>query len=307
MENALDVGLASMQSGLTIRAVSSRSRRSRTAPSGKPLVDYWGIHEGASVDAVNPRRIRVCLLDPGLQIGGAEWFTTLLMQFANPHLYEFRVLCYRPETGGLKTYIESFGCRVISATMLFGEGLSYQEWLQNKLWTMLELQCPDIVYFSSNFLYERILAEGSLDNIKRYPVVVRISNFDPTELEGINFSPVSKIICCSEEQFSFMSALYPDKSVLIKTGVDINQFHPVARADQERVRQELDLPQKTTVLFCGRLSDPLKRTWIFQQVVTQILEERDDIAFLVVGYFESHRNSGEVAFKQFVSDHGIVW
>jgi glycosyltransferase involved in cell wall biosynthesis len=287
--------------------VGHRGRRSRTAPAGKRTVNLWDFLEDEPVNATMPRRIRVCVLDPGLQVGGAEWFTALLMQFANPHLYEFVVLCYRPEQGGLKSHIESLGIKVISATMMFDQGLSYREWLRDKLWRMLELQRPDIVYFSSNYLYARILAETSSEQIRNYPVVVRISNFDVAELAAADFSAATKVICCSDEQYAHLSQYFPDKAVLIKTGVDVHQFHPIEQEDKRHVRQELDLPQQTTVLFCGRLSDPLKRTNLFEQVVDRVLAHRDDVTFLVVGYFESHRNAEEEAFKQFVSSRDIIW
>jgi glycosyltransferase involved in cell wall biosynthesis len=289
-----------------VKRDTTRGRRSRVAPPAKRTLSIQTFFESDCANGSAARRIRICVVDPGLQVGGAEWFTTLLIQLSNPQMYEFVVLSYRPEETGLQKYTESLGVKVISAVSLFGRGLTFKQWIEDKLWTVLELQRPDILYFSSNYLYERISA-ASPDRLASYQVLVRISNFKAAELDCVNFSSATRIICCSDEQYAHMSKSNPGKAVLLKTGVDVQQFSPVKSQEKLALRKELGLPEKTVVLFSGRLGDPLKRTWLFQNVVDQVLSQREDVAFLVLGYFESHRKSDEEAFRQFVNKRGIIW
>lgn len=277
--------------------------RSRTVPPSSKLSDIRNLLDSDSAGAPGFRRIRVCLLDPGLQIGGAEWFASLLMKYANPEMFEFRVICFRPEKHGLNAYIEAMGIKVLSAVAVFGNTLTYQQWIEEKVFTMLESSNPDIIFFTSHYLYAALSAE----RLRLYHLVVRISNFDPHYLSGIDFSPVKQLICCSEEQHAHLQKAYPDKAVLIKTGVDLDQFQPLEANAKAALKAQLGLPDKRIVLFCGRLGAPLKRTWLFQKVVDELNAMRSDVAFLVVGYFERHRKSGEAEFAEFATSRGLIW
>jgi glycosyltransferase involved in cell wall biosynthesis len=274
------------------------SRRSRTAPPARRIVNIRTFFE----DKVSGR-IRICVPDPGLQVGGAEWFMTLLAKFSNRDVFEFIVLSYRPEPSGLRTYLESIGIRVMSATALYGYDLTYEQWVLDRLFRMLVSCRPDIVFFSSHYLFAAI----SPERLKPYRVAVRISNFEPDYLDSLDFESVDLLICCSEEQHAHMIKRYPKGAFLIKTGVDADQFHPVSEPAKRALRNDLQLPDKRIVLFCGRLSDPLKRTLLFQQVVDEVLKRQGDVLFLVVGYFERHRKASEREFGDFVSSRPILW
>lgn len=284
-----------------------RRPRTRTAPPASEKISIKTFFEDEADTLYKQRRIRVCVADVALQIGGAEWFSTLLMKYSNPRIFEFIVVCYRPADGGLQKHVESLGVKVVSASSVYGENVSYEEWLNDKFFTMLEIWNPDIVFFSSQYLYGEIASE----KINQYRTVVRISNFDES-LNTLDFTEVDSIICCSEEQNVSLAGRYPGKVKLIKTGVDLGQFQPLGREEKLAVRQNLGIPEKNSViLFCGRLGDPLKRTALFEQVVDRVLEKRKDVTFLVVGYFEKHRNAAEKEFSEFAESHrgggSILW
>lgn len=280
-----------------------RSRRSRIASPPAPKISIRSFLETDTDSAFKHRRIRICVADVSLQIGGAEWFSALLMKYSNSRIFEFVILCYKPAKGGLQKYLESLDVKIVSAVSIYGEDITYDEWLNDKFFAMADLWNPDLIFFSSQYLY----GELPLEKIRHYRTVVRISNFDAS-IDDLDFSAVEQIICCSDEQYSHLKRKYPEKVNLIKTGVDLEQFYPVKRDEKLSLRQELGLePSNRIILFCGRLSDPLKRTALFREVAERILAERNDVTFLVIGYFERHRNAEETAFEEFADRRGIDW
>jgi glycosyltransferase involved in cell wall biosynthesis len=243
------------------------------------------------------------VLDAGLQIGGAEWFSAQVIRYANPRLFEFVVLCYRSEPGGVSGYLDSLGVPIIAEVTEQKPLITFNAWLEEKVPVLLEECAPDFVFSSSQYLFAKLPSSISA----RHRIVVRISNYDST-VETTDFRKAARIICCSDEQYRTLQRRYPQQAVLIKTGVDVEQFCPLSPEQQAEMRRQLDLPtDRRIVLFCGRLGDPLKRTPLFQKVADLVLAQRPDITFVVAGYFERHRNEGEAEFQAFTESRGLVW
>lgn len=238
-----------------------------------------------------------------LQTGGAEWFAVQLALAANTSIFEFVFVTFNSQASFLAKRLTSHGVRVISATSLDGNDLTFSDWKQERVFEFLARLSPDILFFSSQYLFEKL----SGDRLSAYPVVVRISNFHAQQLGQADFSSAEKVVCCTDEQFACVSETHPRKPLLIKTGVDTTLFRPAAPDEKARLKQNHGFGGKIVVLFVARLGDPLKRTEVFQEVVRVIKTARTDIAFLVVGYFESHNNEGEGAFRSFVATEDIVW
>lgn len=249
------------------------------------------------------RRVRICVVDTMLQTGGAEWFAAQLALRANASIFEFVFVTFNSQDSFLAKRLTSHGIRVICATTLDGKDLTFSDWKQDSLFAFLARLSPDILFFSSQYLFEKLPRE----RLSPYPVVVRISNFHAQQLGKADFSLAEKVVCCTDEQFACVSATHPHKPLQIKTGVDTTLFRSVSSEEKERLKRSHGLGGKTVVLFVARLGDPLKRTGVFQDVVRAIKAAGTDIAFLVVGYFESHNNQGESTFRSFVAQEEIVW
>jgi glycosyltransferase involved in cell wall biosynthesis len=292
-----------------LRPLAEAATTPRQRPARRYATRTHRVHDLASfftgdAAAAGGKRLRVCLVDTILQTGGAEWFAAQLAAKVNAGLFEFTVVAYNARESALARRLGALGARVFCATTLAGESLSYDEWKESRLFELLDWLSPDIVFFSSQYLCERLPKE----RLAQLPAVVRISNFHE-ELETADFSWASAVICCSDEQFAAVSKRNAEKARLIKTGVDTELFRPPGAEEREGLKRRHGLEGKKVVLFVARLSDPLKRTPVFQDVVRRINESRSDVAFLVIGYFESHNRVGgeEEAFRAFAAAEGVRW
>ena len=250
------------------------------------------------------RRIRVCVVDTMLQTGGAEWFAAQLAMKANPQVFEFVFVTFNSRQSPIAKALIGRGFRVLCASTWRRNSLSYSSWLREELFAMLGRLRPDLLLFSSQYLFEQVRDNEHLD---QYSVIVRISNFHADELEKADFDRAAKIICCTDEQRAAVSRRYPEKAVLVRTGVDLEMFHPPSDGEREALKRAYGLSGKTVVLFVGRLGSPLKRVPLFQDVVRRVNSSRDDVRFLVVGYFGSQQAAEEAAFERFVADEDVLW
>ena len=297
----------SMRDGLVeLRALPREEvdRTARYAVKTHELGDLGGLFTSTASADGGGKRIRICLVDTLLQTGGAEWYATQVSLMANASVFEVVVVAYNTEGSALATRLRDAGIRVIDSTTWSRSGLEYKEWKEKVVFDLLERLSPDLLFFSSQYLYEQL----SKDRLAPYPVVVRISNFHAEDLHETDFSAADRIICCTDEQFAVVSSTsHRDKATLISTGVDTDRFAAVSPAEKHALKNAHGVGGKTVVLFVARLGDRLKRTPVFQEVVRAIQQERSDVAFVVVGYFESHNNEAKDEFSQFVEDERIVW
>ncbi len=245
----------------------------------------------------------MCVLDTILQTGGAEWFVVQLALAANPGVFEFVFATWRSRDSDLARFLRERGVKVSCATSERGVDLAYSEWTERQVFVQLDRMQPDIVLFASQYLFQELNHE----RLSRFCVVVRISNFHGDDLAAVDFSAVDAVICCSTEQHQLLGRAMPEKTPLIHTGVDTETFRPSTDDEKRELRRTHAVSGKSVVLFVGRLSDPLKRVELFQDVVREVRAFRDDVAFLVVGYFERHRRADEEAFRAFARDHQVVW
>lgn len=284
--------------------LSAGERETRQATSTHALHDISALFtdEGARGDG-RERRVRVCVVDTLLQTGGAEWFAAQLALAANPHVFEFIFVTFNSQESVIAKQLMAHGIRVLSAYQWRRGSFQYSEWLDEDLFELLGRLSPDLLFFSSQYLFEQL----PQDRLEHFTSVVRISNFHADALATANFNSVSKIVCCSDEQYSLVSHTRPDKAVLIRTGVDIHLFRDPGEAERQKLKEELGWGNKQVVLFVGRLGSPLKRLEVFQDVVLLVKEQRADVIFVVVGYFSAHDRADEDAFRRFAEGEGVVW
>jgi len=288
----------------TTASPSSGDRRGEGQPGGgrqqlQGLADYLS---QALPESTAGRRIRICVVDNVLQTGGAEWFAAQLATNANPHLFEFIFITFDSRQSALAEWLLERGFRVVGSSA-WRASWSYSHWVQEGLFDVLEEARPDVVFFPSHYLYLKLPA----DRLSPFTVVPRISNFHPDKGATDDFASAEKVICCSDEQFEAFSAEYPDKAVLIRTGIDLKRFSRPEAPEKTHLKRELGLEGKTVVLFVGRLGSPLKRVDLFERVVKATKAAREDVAFLVVGYFSDHDPGDRASFRRFVEEEGIVW
>ena len=251
------------------------------------------------------KRIRICVVDTLLQTGGAEWYATQLALLANPAVFELVVVAYKTEGSVLAGRLKDNGIRVISSVEWSRSGLTYDEWKERVLFDLLDRLRPDLLFFSAQYLFEQLPKERLAD----HHVVVRISNFHADELARTDFSAAKRVICCTQEQFDAVADEYRERATLINTGVNTDLFRPAEAAEQDDLKRAHGVGGKKVVLFVARLSDPLKRTPVFQEVVRAIRAKRSDVAFVVVGYFESYNEiaDAEARWRTFVEQEEIIW
>ncbi|MBD3387324.1 MAG: glycosyltransferase [Candidatus Altiarchaeales archaeon] len=94
---------------------------------------------------------------------------------------------------------------------------------------------------------------------------------------------VSRVIAVSDEvrrQYQKLTDAGTDRADLVYNGVDLERFKP--GADGSRLRAELGLEGKDVVSLVGRL-EPWKGQRDFIEAAARVSEERDDVAFLIVG------------------------
>ena len=299
VNNGAPVGLTPLSS-LPALAVRARRRRAETTHG---LHDLGGLFSGQGTASGGGKLIRICMVDVILQTGGAEWFATQLALNVNPGIFEFVVVAFNTQDSPLAERLRRNGVQVIDANAWSRSGLSFEEWKEGALFDQLDRLSPDLLFFSSQYLFDELPRERLQD----YPAVVRISNFHAEELARADFSAASQVICTTEEQIEAMPGRDADKTVLISTGVDTEQFSPPSRDEKEALKAGLGLEGKRVVLFVARLGDPLKRTEVFQRVARAVAAQHRDVGFLVVGYFESHNNEGEPGFREFADTENVVW
>lgn len=251
------------------------------------------------------KRIRICVIDTLLQTGGAEWFTTQLVMAANPGVFEFVVVVWRldEEHAALAEQLKSKGIMLVESTSLSSANDDFAHWQERGLFEILDRLAPDQLFFSSQYLFDEL----SDEKLAKYPVVARISNFHPDKLAKTDFSAADRIICATQEQYEAFPEAHRDKAVVISTGVNTELFRPPSSEERVALKRDLGLQGQTVVLFVARLGDPLKRTPVFLDVVRAIRAKRSDVAFVVVGYFESHNNEFEDEFRQAVEKEEILW
>lgn len=280
-----------------------RSRKQRKATTTHELHDLGGLFGSPATAAGGGKLIRICLVDTVLQTGGAEWFATQLVLMANPGIFEFIVVTWSSQDSALAERLRRNGVTVIDATSFSRTGVLYSAWKEYALFDQLERLSPDVLFFSSQYLFDELPQE----RLSRFPAVVRISNFHREELARTDFSSAARVICTTEEQFDAMPEAHADKGLVIRTGVSTELFHPLPSAEKDALKREHGLEGKTVVLFVARLGDPLKRTPVFQDVVRTVRVARDDVAFLVAGYFEFDNNEAEGDFREFVAAEEVLW
>lgn len=249
------------------------------------------------------KRIRVCVVDTMLQTGGAEWFAAQLAMTSNPSIFEFIFVTYNSRNSLIAKHLIAKGFRVVCASSWRQGVIRYAEWVDHELFDVLERLNPDHVFFSSQYLFDQLPD----DRLQRWSVVVRISNFHEDVLREADFSAARKVVCCTDEQYEVVSSRWPDKALMIKTGVNTDLFVPLDGPAQEALKRAHGLGGKSVVLFVGRLGSPLKRLDVFQEVVRRVKADRSDVAFVVVGYFSDHDGADELGFREFVEAEGVVW
>lgn len=284
-------------------AVPPRSAKHRTAITTHVLRDLGGLFSSQATASGGGKLIRVCLVDTILQTGGAEWFATQLVLMANPGVFEFVVVTFNSENSPLAERLGDNGVTIFDATAWSRSGLTFSEWKEHAVFDQLERLQPDILFFSAQYLFEQLPRE----RLSRFPAVVRISNFHADELSRTDFSSAARVICTTSEQFEAVPEAHAEKALVISTGVNTDLFRPLSAAEKEELKRRHGLEGRTVVLFVARLGDPLKRTPVFQDVVRAVKAARDDVAFLVVGYFESHNNEAEGEFREFVAEQDVLW
>jgi glycosyltransferase involved in cell wall biosynthesis len=278
-------------------------RRPRTAETTHELQDLNSLFSPHRTASGGGKPIRICLVDSHLQTGGAEWSATQLTLMANPAIFEFVAATWRSQDSPLAERLRQNGITVTDASTWRSNGVSYSEWKEDVLFEQLDRLRPDILFFSAQYLFDEL----SHERLAGLPTVVRISNFHREQMKQADFSSAAKVICTTAEQFEAVPEAHADKAQVIGTGVDTDLFRPLAAREKEALKREHGFDGKTVVLFVARLGDPLKRTPVFQDVVRAVQASRDDVAFLVVGYFEHHNNDNEEEFRQFVAEHDVVW
>ena len=251
------------------------------------------------------KRIRICVVDTLLQTGGAEWFTTQLILAANPGVFEFVVVVWRldDEHAALAEQLKRNGIMLVESASMTAANDDFSYWQERGLFDILDRLSPDLLFFSSQYLFDELSDEKLAD----YPVVARISNFHPKALAETDFSAADRVVCATQEQYDAFPEEHRDKAVVINTGVDTKLFRPPSAEEKAALKRKLGLAGRTVVLFVARLGDPLKRTPVFLDVVRQIRAKRSDVAFVVVGYFESHNDAFEDEFRQVVEDEHLLW
>jgi glycosyltransferase involved in cell wall biosynthesis len=248
------------------------------------------------------RRIRIVILENSLNVGGAEWASVLLAKHIDPGKFEVLFICYNPEQSPLVNYLASSGIRVYSASDFAGRLPPYQQWISQDMFLFLKEARPDIVMFPSHLLYRSVPSE----KVAAFECVVRISNFNTEKIDSCDFSAVRRIVCCSQEQYDRIALTWGEKVALIGTGVDLDQFAPHGEGDKSLLSELSTVPDKV-VLFVGRLGDPRKQVGLFMRTVEKLNEIRDDVAILVVGYFNKHQEKIAEEFRQFVSCNPVIW
>lgn len=250
----------------------------------------------------HPRRIRVAIVESGLQIGGAEWFAAQLSRHLDPEVFEVIFLCYHARGSHLRRYLKCQGINVITVCDFSRQEVTSEYWQRTTLFEMLDLAKPDVVLFPTQNLYDKL----PKNRLSSFRVIVRISTFRREQIKGYDFDPAARIACCSEDQFNSLAPVWGKKAVRIPTGVDTQQFHYSETAKDE-VRQSLGLDSEKVILFVGRLGAERKRLWLFNQVLEGVMKKRQDVSFLVVGYFYDYQKSEEETFLHYTKNYPITW
>ncbi|MBL4672055.1 MAG: glycosyltransferase [Arenicella sp.] len=245
---------------------------------------------------------RIVIIESGLNIGGAEWFSTLLTKHLDSKKFEVIFFCYDTNRSKLRPYLETLGVNVVSVHDFSRVIPSFDEWMNGTLFEMLGVAKPDIILFPTQLLYDRL----PKDKLSKYKFMVRISTFFPQKMQKYDFNYASRVMCCSVEQHDDLSPVWGEKATLAPTGVDMLQFQ-FSESKKRQARQELGIQSENVVLFVGRLGAPKKRLWLFQKIVERIKLERQDVTFLVAGYFYHYQESEKEAFLNYSKNEPIVW
>jgi len=95
-------------------------------------------------------------------------------------------------------------------------------------------------------------------------------------------------------QFHETKGYYPKKWFLIPNGFDLDLFRPDPEA-RKRLRGELDLPDETLLIGLIARIDPLKDHSNFLHAARILLEQRNDVQFVLAGLRVDHSNASLMA------------
>ncbi|HZO22400.1 MAG TPA: glycosyltransferase family 4 protein, partial [Steroidobacteraceae bacterium] len=117
-----------------------------------------------------------------------------------------------------------------------------------------------------------------------------------------------RVIATSNElqELVLEAGVQPEKISMIFNAVDLRRFHPVSRSEKERLRQELHLPRKATiVLFAARLSRA-KGISLLVEAWPQLAAQHSDLCLVIVGAGHGSFDDCEAELVQFLQLTGLA-
>jgi len=101
------------------------------------------------------------------------------------------------------------------------------------------------------------------------------------------------------------SVQFPEAKIyIIPCGLNTHSFSPVSKEKKRLLREQLKLPEKTLVVFTGRLVDS-KGVDILLEALREILKSTTDIHLLIVGEGYPPLLSVEEELRKYVEDHNL--
>lgn len=168
---------------------------------------------------------------------------------------------------------------------------------------LLRKRC--IVRVESTYELIEPVSAQSLSAMKG-PVGRRMQRFSEW-IQRLMLSHADRVIATSSELEGLVrnAGVQPEKISTIFNAVDLRRFHPVSAREKDRLRQELGLPRKATiVLFAARLSRA-KGVNVLVEAWPRLAAHHSDLCLVIVGSGSGSFDDCESELVEFLQLSGL--
>ncbi|MCK4791563.1 MAG: glycosyltransferase family 4 protein [Desulfobacteraceae bacterium] len=256
--------------------------------------------------------INILIVMHGAGAGGVEKSLGNLCKYLDKE--EFHVTVALPSEGPLKTYLDDLGIRTFIAPIdswtpipfHFGERHYFQflSNLKERVSTLVEIinkENIDIVHSSTLSVADgafaaKIAGVPHLWHIhgKSVGTTDAYGSYLPIEtLYALVQNLSAEIIAVSQDVRNFLKKYLPDSDIqVIYNGIDLEETDAL-NTGPSTIREEFQLHGKKIVSLVGRIAK-VKAVDDYVTVAAKVLEDRDDVVFLVVGRDEDKELAAKI-------------
>jgi len=243
------------------------------------------------------------LNNTGSIIGGAENQLLCLIENLDKSLYNPIVIC--PDSGEFSARLERSGIPVcICHLPASRKAISYpfRRLAAMRLAKIADKHHIDLVHASAPWLNYYAWRVGQL---LRIPTISHDRNaLNPERVRKYLFHRFDRTIAISERMKRDLvsGGIPPEKIEVIYDGVDLSQFSPTV-SEMDVLRRDHHLREHLVGLV-GRI-EPFKRQKEFVRAVSEVLKDRRDVSFLIIGDPARKASGYFREVQQMIEEYGV--